>query len=210
MKTQNLYPIIQKAALIAIVAALVTPVAFSQNRRKSTTETTKQEIKYRRPSQIKVDIQDTPSLQRKGESHEKNKKQYEHTFNYQADQTHFYHKKQKSAHYHDYWTTHHHHNHGVHLNYNHQLKYRNERPAISFRELPKKAVWVRLNGESYYIHKDRFYQHSPYGYYRVKPPKFVENLPVGHSIMWVNGQKIYNYRGVLFINTPFGFKIITA
>ncbi len=85
--------------------------------------------------------------------------------------------------------------------------YREHHP-ISFRKLPRKAVWVHLNGEGYFLYKGKFFMASPFGYYRVDPPKYLRILPDGCHRVWVNGNPMFKYHDIFFIETPLGFKIM--
>lgn len=79
---------------------------------------------------------------------------------------------------------------------------------ISFRNLPRKAIMVHLDGEGYIFYKGRFYMASPFGYYRVDPPQYLKILPRGSHRVWVNNHPMFRYHDILFIETPFGFKIM--
>lgn len=81
------------------------------------------------------------------------------------------------------------------------------KPRISFRVLPRKAIWVELDGESFFLYKRHFYKASPFGYYRVKPPRYVQVLPHGTQLLIVNGVPMYNYYGVHFVKTHFGYEV---
>lgn len=207
MKTQTNKSVVQKALVIAILIAFFAPQSWGQSRRKSTVEVQeKTAVKQRRP----VDKQKYKSYSEKEETVAyRNDRQENH---YQIDRHKYQHKKQDSRYDNRYWSHKNKYDSHVHIYAAPHLTHRHIEvyPEISFRKLPKKAIWVYLDGESYYVHKGRFYQLSPMGYYRVKPPRFVHHLPEGHSIMWVNGQKVFHYRGILFVDTPFGFKVITS
>ena len=79
---------------------------------------------------------------------------------------------------------------------------------VAFRKIPRKAIWVQLDGNYYVTIKGRFYQPGPMGYYRVKPPRYIKHLPDGCQVVWTNGQQFFQLHGILFLNTPMGFKVI--
>ena len=82
------------------------------------------------------------------------------------------------------------------------------RPHICFRTMPRKAVWVMLEGNSYAFYRGKFYLPSPFGFYRATPPVYLQTLPEGCFRVIVNGQPMFRYHGILFIETPMGFKVI--
>jgi len=79
---------------------------------------------------------------------------------------------------------------------------------ISFRNLPRRAVWVLIDGENYAFYRGRFYLPGPFGFYRVTPPDYLRTLPEGCFRVLVDDQPMWNLNGILFLETPFGFKII--
>lgn len=87
-----------------------------------------------------------------------------------------------------------------HKNWNHH--------PVSFRKLPRKAVMVQLDGDGYIFYKGNFYMASPFGYYRVDPPQYLRVLPRGCHRVWVNNHPMFRYNDILFVETPFGFKIM--
>jgi len=98
-----------------------------------------------------------------------------------------------------------------HNNYNHKDWNNNKHwknHPISFRNLPRKAMMVHLDGEGYIYHKGMFYMASPFGYYRVDPPQYLRVLPGGCHMVWVNNHPMFRYHDILFVETPFGFKIM--
>jgi len=83
------------------------------------------------------------------------------------------------------------------------------RPHIRFRQLPRTAVWVSLDGEGYFLYHKKFYKASPFGYYRVHPPRYIQVLPEGCQLVWLRGRPAFRYFGVHFVKTPFGFEIFS-
>lgn len=79
---------------------------------------------------------------------------------------------------------------------------------VAFRKIPRKAIWIQLDGNYYVIHRGRFYQPGPMGYYRVVAPKFINQLPGGCQVIWSNGQQYFHFQGILFLSTPIGFQVI--
>jgi hypothetical protein len=79
---------------------------------------------------------------------------------------------------------------------------------ISYRVLPRRAVWVFIDGVNYAFYHGKFYLPGPSGFYRVAPPVYLHNLPDNCLQVLVNGQLMWNLNGILFLETPFGFKII--
>lgn len=82
--------------------------------------------------------------------------------------------------------------------------------TISFRKMPRKSYWIDVNGENYLVHNKHFYQHSPWGFYKVKHPKYIHYLPEGYHVDWRKGKRFYHYNDLVFIYTPRGFKLINS
>jgi hypothetical protein len=79
---------------------------------------------------------------------------------------------------------------------------------VSYRTLPRRAVWVLIDGENYAFYHGRFYLPGPFGFYRVTPPVYLHNLPDNCMQVLIDGQPMWRLQGILFIETPLGFKII--
>lgn len=79
---------------------------------------------------------------------------------------------------------------------------------ISFKHLPRRAVWVLIDGENYAYYKGRFYLPGPFGFFRVTPPDYLRALPNGCFKVLIDNQPMWSLNGIFFLETPFGFKII--
>lgn len=126
----------------------------------------------------------------------------DHDFNYKKD--HFKDKENSHKRYGE--NLDHKRNHYNHKDWDNHNKW-NHHP-VSFRKLPRKAFMVHLDGEGYIFYKGNFYMASPFGYYRVDPPQYLRVLPGGCHRVWVNNHPMFRYNDILFVETPFGFKIM--
>jgi hypothetical protein len=80
---------------------------------------------------------------------------------------------------------------------------------VKFRTLPRKAVWVVIDGENYALYRGKFYQPGPFGYYRVSPPVYLRHLPENCMQVNIDGSPCWRLHNIVFIETPFGFRIIS-
>lgn len=211
MKTQILKQQIRIALATAIVLAVFTTTTNAQRRdsdeNNRTTKRTEQPAKYKSKSadEKKVTYR-RPVENNKAEANRNNK--YDKHDSYKHHDKKHKDEWRKDKHYHRNYDRHN----DVHVHLNPPVYHWDihPHPHISFRKLPRKAIWVFLDGENYFVHRGRFYMSSPFGYYRVKPPKYIQTLPNGCDSIWVKGRQVFDYHGVLFINTPLGFKIIAS
>lgn len=81
---------------------------------------------------------------------------------------------------------------------------------IRFHKIPRKAVWIELDNVNYMVYKKKFYLPTHGGFYRVKKPKYSRALPANCSLVIINGKPFYHLHGILFANTPRGYKIMTS
>jgi len=79
---------------------------------------------------------------------------------------------------------------------------------VSYHRLPRKAVWLTIDGENYAFYHGRFYVQSPFGFHRVIPPVYIHNLPENCLRVLIDGKPMWNLHGILFIDTPLGIKIV--
>lgn len=185
MKTQIFTKHISKALLLAMVIALAAPTANGQRREVSGNE------KSQKAEQQKN--QHHPSTDHNNKIANKNNNDWH--------KTHANKHWDRPAKVHVYVHPPVINNWGVY-SYHHQ--------PICFRRVPKKSMWVNLDGENYLMYKNRFYLPGPLGFYRVSIPKFINELPEGCSLVLIKGQKFYNFHGILFIDTPLGFRLIAS
>ena len=218
MKTQILKSQISKAILLAMMIALAAPAANAQRREASQTEKSK-----------KVEQSTTSHSNRSSQTNNK----YESSRNaksgvtqrresntYKKDQNHQDRGEKYAHHGNKDWKKHkdrfrydRHASINVHVNppvFTDWNVYAHHHRHISFRRVPRKAIWINLDGDNLLVHRGKFYRPSPMGFYRVKPPRYINSLPDGCNLLWVKGQKFFNFHGVLFIDTPLGFKIIAS
>jgi len=111
---------------------------------------------------------------------------------------------------------------GYHSSHNNRPKYVHVNPPrvhpndyiwhhhknVRYRHLPRKAVWIAIDGMNYAYYKGRFYLPGPFGFYKVTPPTYLHNLPGGCIRVHVDGTPMWGLHGILFIETLFGFKVI--
>ncbi|HNW51426.1 MAG TPA: hypothetical protein PKH79_10105 [Prolixibacteraceae bacterium] len=79
---------------------------------------------------------------------------------------------------------------------------------ISFRHLPRKAVWVHIDGVDYALYRGKFYIPGPLGFYRIFPPVYLQTLPEECFRVMIDNRLGWNFHGILLVETPLGFKII--
>ncbi|MBN1926173.1 MAG: hypothetical protein JW798_10080 [Prolixibacteraceae bacterium] len=215
MKTQFLK--IGKTATIVATLLLVsfTESVNAQHYNRNTTEAKKdrnsQRENFKRPSYN--NLKEKKSQNGKSENYKPKAKEF-------ADKSKNYSPENKKQHSHFDPKPHHgknssptlygnKHGHNPHIYYgNKNYWHKYNKPNIAFRRLPRKAVWVKLDGDSFFFYRNRFYKASPFGYYRVKPPRYIQVLPHGAQLLIVNGLPVYHYFGVHFVKTPFGFEIL--
>ena len=218
MKTQILKTQISKAILLAMMIALAAPAANAQRREASQTEKSK---KTEQPANQHSNRSSHESDKIKNSRKQNNgSTERRETTTYKRNQQH-QNKDGKYAHYgNKNWNQH-----KDHYRYNRHQRvavhvnspvfvdwniYAHKHRHISFRRVPRKALWIQLDGEHFLVHRGKFYRPSPAGFYRVKPPLYLKTLPEGYNVLWVRGLKFFNFHGVLFIDTPLGFKIIAS
>lgn len=205
MKTQQYTQRLFKAITLAMIIALISPTAGAQERRNSDNNRRGQQIETQN-KRSKTQLAQTNNDHKK-DKHAYKKQNYHTSTYYNKHKLH--HKKYKHQ---DPYRREHKHP-RVHVKTNPHAYHHwdvHHKPHISYRKLPHRAFHVYLNGENYFVHNGRFYMHSPWGYYKVKAPKYVNTLPRGVHVHWVQGQQLYNYKGILFISTHKGYKLIAS
>ena len=214
MRTQIFKTQFSKVILLAMMIALVAPAAKAQRRESSQNEKSRKiEQPAQRSSQTTdryqsarntkntVTSRNGSNTYKKGQQHRNTNEKYTKHGNNDW-------KKHKNRFHYD-----RHANINVHVHppvfVDWNVYAHNHRP-ISFKRVPRKAIWIHLDGENFLVHRGKFYRPSPEGFYRVKPPHYINTLPEGCELLWVKGQRFFNFHGVLFIDTPRGYKIIAS
>lgn len=183
-----------------------------QSKRESNrSNKSKKEYKKAQTKQNHETFKSTDKDRRKGDKQNKSTYQYKNKQNKQhlnLDQSNKYtkhiHKKYHSK-YHK----------PIHVNihtpvYSYWDIHDHSRHNISFRKIPRKSILVYLDGESYLLYKRKFYQANYWGFYSVNPPRYIERLPEGSDLVIYKEHRLFNFHGILFIDTPLGYKIINS
>jgi hypothetical protein len=232
MKTHIFKTRISTAILALLIIAFVAPQAVAQRseqNKENTDKTTKQVEKdrtkdsnlhrdFNRPAkpgydQSKVDKPD-------GNGHRENNRADNHDKNNhdnngyrdknRDDHKGGYHHDNNRANY-NYSHSGYRSNHDFHFNFDLRPEHEycwHRHQHISFRHLPRKAVWVQIDGENYAFYQNRFYLPGPFGFFRVTPPVYLHNLPDGCFRVMIDDRQGWNLHGILLVQTPFGFKIV--
>ncbi|MDA3928906.1 MAG: hypothetical protein PF541_08085 [Prolixibacteraceae bacterium] len=228
MKTQINKQGTIKAILLAIAIALFSPTLNAQrrggneesksqkveqrnNRESNRSSKPKKEYRRAQPKQNHETFKSTNKDRRKGDNQKKSTYQYKNKQNKQHLNKHQSNKYVKHGHKKNNYKYHK----PIHVNihtpvYSYWDIHDHSRHNISFRKIPRKSILVYLDGESYLLYKRKFYQANYWGFYRVNPPRYVEHLPEGSDLVIHKGYQLFNFHGILFIDTPLGYKIINS